>query len=74
MGIIAGEGHLGLEITTVVEGIRVEHDKSHTPFKDVIVQELQWGQSLFAALMAATLMAKMEIVACVPRCWSMSLC
>ena len=40
MRVIAGEGHLGLEIAAVVEGIRIEHDKGDTPFEDVVIHQL----------------------------------
>lgn len=46
MGVIAGEGHLGLEITTVVQGFRIEHYEGYAPFEHVVVHKLGSGQSL----------------------------
>jgi hypothetical protein len=41
IGVVLGERELGFEVATVVEGIWVQHDKGHTPFEDVFVDELQ---------------------------------
>jgi cytochrome c-type biogenesis protein CcmE len=40
MGIVAGEGHLGLEVAAVVEGVLVQHDERYAPLEDVFVDEL----------------------------------
>ena len=41
VGIIVGKVHLGFEVTTVVERIRVDDDESDVPVEDVIIVELQ---------------------------------
>jgi hypothetical protein len=44
--VIAGKGHLGLEVATVVERVWVEHNQGHAPLKDIVVQELYSSQSV----------------------------
>ena len=41
--VILGEIHLGFEVATVVEGIRVDDDEGDVPVEDVIIVELQCG-------------------------------
>lgn len=40
VGIVAGEGHFGLEVAAVVERVLVEHDERYAPLKDVLVDQL----------------------------------
>jgi hypothetical protein len=49
MRVIAGKGHLGLEVTAVVERVWIEHDEGNAPLEDVIVQELWNGQLMFTS-------------------------
>lgn len=37
IGIVAGEGHIGLEVAAIVHGVRVEHDEGNVPFEDVVI-------------------------------------
>lgn len=38
--VVLREGHPGLEVAAVVEGVGVEHDQSDAPFEDVVVDKL----------------------------------
>lgn len=40
MGVVAGKGHLCLEISSVVEGLRVDDHESHIPAKDFVFCKL----------------------------------
>jgi hypothetical protein len=41
VGIVLRKRHVCEKVTTVVEGIRVEHDEGYTPPQDVLVDELR---------------------------------
>lgn len=41
VGIIVGEVHLGFQVATVIERIRVDDDESDVPVEDIIVAELE---------------------------------
>lgn len=38
--VVVGEAHLGFEVATVVEGIRVDDDEGDVPVEDVIIMKL----------------------------------
>lgn len=38
--VVVGEVHLGFEVATVVEGIRVDNDEGNIPVEDVIIVQL----------------------------------
>ena len=38
--VVLGEGHLRLEVTAIVKGVRVQHDQGHAPLEDILVDEL----------------------------------
>lgn len=40
IGVVLREIHLGLEIATIVEGIRVDDDEGDVPVEDVVLVEL----------------------------------
>lgn len=46
MRVVAGEGHLGLEISPIVQGVRVQYNECYTPLEDVVVHQLGFGQLL----------------------------
>ena len=40
MGIVAREGHFGLEVAAVVHGLLVEDDEGDAPLEDIVVDQL----------------------------------
>ena len=40
IGVVFREGHLGLEVAAIVEGIRVQHDERYAPLEDVVIDKL----------------------------------
>jgi hypothetical protein len=46
VGIAAGKGHLGLEISPIVQRVWVQDNECYTPLEDVVVHQLEVGQLL----------------------------
>ena len=47
-GIVLGEGHLGLEVATIVERVGIQNDQGDRPFEDIVVNELLAGQLVYS--------------------------
>jgi hypothetical protein len=43
VGVVFGEGELGLEVAAVVERVGVHDNEGHAPLEDVVVDQLQMG-------------------------------